>query len=206
MSLTPFTEAERAEYERQVAEGHRAFAGFVAYRDQSPGTRSLREAARLTGKSQKLMQSWSAEYNWVARAVAWDREQDRVARQARLDEIKRINKRHGDLAEQMLDHVAAYLPSAAAALPRSPHAVAEWVKTATKVQRDALGIAEPASRTFAPGEPEAPVQHDIAGIMGHLPPELVLKARDLAIEVAKVRAREAAGLPPVALPPAGLDG
>ena len=153
------------------------------------------------------MQLWSAEHKWVARAVAWDREQDGVARQARLDEIERINKRHSDIAEQMLDHIATYLPTAAAALPRSPHALSEWVKTATKVQRDALGSAEPASGTLAPGEPEAPVQHDIAGIMGRLPPELVLKAQDLAIEVAKFRAREAAGLQaPTALPPGDRHG
>ena len=129
MSLTPFTETGRAPYERQVGEGHRAFAGFVAYRDQPPGTRSLGGAAPLTGKSQKLMQVWSGEHNWVARAAAWDREQDRVARQARLDQIERVNERHGDIAEQMLDCVANYLPAAAAALPRSPHALSERVKS-----------------------------------------------------------------------------
>ena len=146
------------------------------------------------------MQSWSAEYNWVARAVAWDHEQDRVARQTRLDEIKRINKRHADIAEQMLDHAATYLPSAAAALPRSPRALSEW-ESAIKVQRYAMGIEEPANRTIVAGEPEVAVRHDAGAVWTHLPPEIVLKARDLAIEVAEFRAREADGVQaPTAVP------
>jgi hypothetical protein len=48
----------------------------------------------------------SAEYGWVARALAWDREQDCVARQARLDEIE-------------LDAVDLYLPAAPRSRPES---------------------------------------------------------------------------------------
>ncbi|MGO9660382.1 MAG: hypothetical protein ACLP7F_18765 [Acidimicrobiales bacterium] len=81
------------------------------------------------------------------------------------------------------------IDTAAASLARSPHALAIWAQTAAKLTRDALGIGGPDQRVVVAGDADAPVQHDLAGIIAHLPPATVLQARDVAIEVAKAKAR-----------------
>ena len=90
------------------------------------------------------MQLWSANHNWVARAAAWDREQDRVARQARLEEIEQLDREDAQLGSLMIRAAIEAMPAAARQLRRQPHALQEWLKTAVKIRRDALGIAEPA--------------------------------------------------------------
>lgn len=185
-------------YARTPGEPAKAWEAFKVYRDMRSVDRSLRGAAELVGKGPTLLFRWSAEHNWVARANAWDAECDRIARQARLDEIDRINRRHADIAEIMLDAVEKNMPAIERGLARSPRTAVEMFAAAVKAQRDAAGIQDPAKRTVIQGDPDNPIQHDvdIAGIMAHLDPATVLKARDLAIEVAKAQAREQAGLPP----------
>ena len=109
-----------APYERRVREGPKPYAGFCVFRDQPPGTRSVASTAKAISKSAKLAYHWSATHDWLARAAAWDREQDRIALQARKDEIERINRMHINIAEQMLQSVEQCLPAAAAQLARSP--------------------------------------------------------------------------------------
>lgn len=43
----------------------------------------------------------SSQFDWVGRAAAWDDEQDRVAREAKLQEIREMNTRHTDLAKAL---------------------------------------------------------------------------------------------------------
>ena len=89
----------------------------------------------------------------------------------------------------MFEAVRKEIDTAAASLARSPHALAIWAQTAAKLTRDALGIGRPDQRVVVAGDADAPVQHDLAGIIAHLPPATVLQARDVAIEVAKAKAR-----------------
>ncbi len=85
---------DRAPHEKPVDRAHRAFAGSIALRDQPPGTPSLREGPALWARGGSLRGTASAEYDCVAQALAWDRGPDRVAGQARLDEIEPIDNRH----------------------------------------------------------------------------------------------------------------
>jgi hypothetical protein len=88
----------------------------------------------------------------------------------------------------MFDAVRQEIGAAAASLARSPHALALWAATAAKLLRDGLGISEPAQRVVVAGDQDAPIRTEMAGIIASLPPSAVLKAQELAIEVAKVRA------------------
>ncbi len=194
-----------APYERRVREGPKPYAGFCVFRDQPPGTRSVASTAKAISKSAKLAYHWSATHDWLARAAAWDREQDRIALQARKDEIERINRMHINIAEQMLQSVEQCCP------PWPPKACIstrlQWVQTATKIQRDAAGVSEPDRRMVLAGDPDAPVQHEVSDLMANLPPELILEARDLAIKVAMAKARAAARVRgPTALPRGNFEG
>jgi hypothetical protein len=58
-------------WERQHREGPVPFQAFVLYRDQV-GRRSAHKVAVQLTKSDTLMRRWSAQWNWVERAAAYD--------------------------------------------------------------------------------------------------------------------------------------
>lgn len=88
-------------WERREDESTKAFEAFCKYRDMGI-QRSVRKVARELSKSETLMARWSTTYDWVDRAAAWDSEQDRIARQQQLEDIKKMRKRHAGLANTML--------------------------------------------------------------------------------------------------------
>jgi transposase-like protein len=159
-----------------------------------PSQRTLAKTAEIVGKSRNLLKHWSAEYDWVMRAEIWDRAQQRVADAARLEEIDRINRKAVEVGEAMLDAVIAHISAAAKALDRSPHALARWAEVGAKLSRDGLGVGE---RTTVAGAPNAPVQHELSGILDHLTPGQVLQAREVALMLTEVKSRIANGLPPI---------
>lgn len=124
-------------WERQKGETSRAYEAFAAYRDMGPD-RSQRKLGQKLSKNTATIAGWSTKYEWVKRVAAWDAEQDRIARQAQIDEIKRMRKRHADLATAML-------VKAAKALQRLPEDdikagdVSRMVETAAKLERISRG-------------------------------------------------------------------
>lgn len=125
-------------WERQVGESGKAFEAFAIYRDMS--NRSCRKVAEQLGKSNGLIERWSRNHDWQKRVAAWDAEQDRIARQSQIDEIKKMRRRHADLASAML-------VKAARALQRIPEDeikagdVSRMVDTAAKLERISRGDA-----------------------------------------------------------------
>lgn len=123
-------------WERQKGEGTKRFDAFRIYRDMP--NRSISQVARKLSKSRQLIQRWAGEENWNDRVAAWDAEQDRIARQAQIDEIKKMRKRHADLANAML-------VKASRALQRIPEDeikagdMSRMVETATKLERISRG-------------------------------------------------------------------
>ncbi len=87
-------------WDRQPGEGDEAWEAFVLYRDMG-ARRSQESVGGKLGKSRQLMSRWSAEHGWVARAGAWDREQDRVRREAHLEEIAEMSRRHATEARAL---------------------------------------------------------------------------------------------------------
>lgn len=124
-------------WERQKGETSRAYEAFTVYRDMGAG-RSQAKTSQKLGKNSRTIADWSTKYEWVKRVAAWDAEQDRIARQAQIDEIKKMRKRHADLATAML-------VKAARALSKLPEDeikatdVSRMVETASKLERISRG-------------------------------------------------------------------
>ena len=123
-------------WERQQGESAKAFEAFAIYRDMPQ--RSIREVARQLGKSNTIIARWSSNHEWQKRVAAWDGEQDRIAREAQIQEIKKMRKRHADLATAML-------VKASKALKKIPEDdikasdVSRMVETAAKLERISRG-------------------------------------------------------------------
>lgn len=88
-------------WEQQDGETTKQFQAFSIYRDMGE-ERSLSEVARTLNKSRALLGRWSAANKWVERVAAWDREQDRIARQEQIKDIKKMRKRHADTGTLMV--------------------------------------------------------------------------------------------------------
>lgn len=124
-------------WERQEGETARAYEGFSEYRDMG-AERSLAKVGQKLGKSKAQMEKWSKKYSWVARAEAWDIEQDRLIRVALTKDIGAMRKRHADMAKAMLI-------KAAKALSKIPDDeikatdISRMVDVATKLERISKG-------------------------------------------------------------------
>ena len=124
-------------WEQQNGEGAKAFEAFCIYRDLGP-SRSLAKVAKRLGKSNTLIERWSAAYDWVNRCNAWDLEQDRVARQQQLDEIKKMRKRHAAVAQKALEKIAEALEMIDTTRMGSA-GMASLMETASKLERISRG-------------------------------------------------------------------
>lgn len=124
-------------WERQQGETPRAYEAFAVYRDMG-ANRSINKTAQQLTKNRTTIAEWSSKYEWVKRVAAWDAEQDRIARQQQVEDIKKMRKRHADLATAML-------VKAAKALQRIPDDdikasdVSRMVETASKLERLSRG-------------------------------------------------------------------
>jgi hypothetical protein len=86
---------------RQDGESNAAFAAFQTYRGLGP-KRSLRRVAEdLHLKSLSRIERWSASWQWVQRAQAWDNELDRISRESQRESIKEMKERHIKLAKAL---------------------------------------------------------------------------------------------------------
>lgn len=130
----------REPWERQEGESARAFEAFAKYRDMG-ASRNLRAVGQEVGKSRGTIEKWSSLWKWVDRSAAWDAEQDRIARQEQINEIKKMRKRHADLATAML-------VKSAKALQRIPDDeiragdISRMVDVASKLERISRGDVE----------------------------------------------------------------
>lgn len=81
---------ERAAWDRRDGETSRAYEAFREYRERGPArtTESMRLASRETAYR------WSARWDWVARATAWDDAQHMAEDQERLEAIRTMHRTH----------------------------------------------------------------------------------------------------------------
>lgn len=143
-------------WERQQSETSKAYEAFCIYRDLGP-SRSIAKVGERLGKNTVTLERWSSRNDWVKRSTAWDEEQDRIAREAQLGEIKKMRKRHADLANAML-------VKAARALQRIPEDeikagdVSRMVETASRLERLSRGDVGDVIEERDGGEAESPVK------------------------------------------------
>jgi hypothetical protein len=88
---------DRKPWERADGETSRSFEGFVIYRDLG-GRRSLSKVAQTLSISKQSVAETSLRFGWVARALAWDDEQDRIRRDAHNAAIVAMNNKHAEIA------------------------------------------------------------------------------------------------------------
>lgn len=124
-------------WERQNGETAKQFEAFVIYRDMGE-ERSITAVTQKLNKSRALIGRWSSNNSWVERCIAWDREKDRLARLEQQKDIKKMRKRHANLAVSML-------VKAAKALERIPieeikaSDISKFVETASRLERVSRG-------------------------------------------------------------------
>jgi hypothetical protein len=153
-------------WERWPGESDAAFSAFVLFRDLGP-QRSLDGASTLyharnqpaplpppgTTKNKKCsgqIRSWAKRWDWRARAAAWDAEQDRLVRQAQLQEILDMRKRHAQEA-MLLQQVATQRLRALDPQTLTPWQSLQFISEATKIER------------LSRGEPESIDEHRVTG-------------------------------------------
>ncbi|MEU3783447.1 hypothetical protein [Streptomyces sp900129855] len=138
--------AERAEaWERQSGESAAAWEAFACYRDLGL-SRSITKVAETLRKARTLIERWSVAHQWVLRAEAWDREQDRLWRGERQQAARDVARRHARLASAAQAKLVAQLQQLDPAR-LTPADVIRWLEVTVRIERQAYGIdlAETAS-------------------------------------------------------------
>ena len=128
---------EAKPWERQDGETPKQFEAFKIYRDMGE-ERSITKVANQLSKTRPLLTRWSSANNWVERCRAWDNEQDRLLLLEQRKEIKKMRKRHADIANAMLLKSAKALK----VIPDNeikPSDVAKMVDVASKLERISRG-------------------------------------------------------------------
>lgn len=92
-----------SEWQRRVGESQQAFAAFQVYVELG-AERSLGMVGQRLGKSKAICERWSAQWEWVARATAYDNHLSRI-RQAATEaaveaEARKWEERRSALREQ----------------------------------------------------------------------------------------------------------
>lgn len=150
------TQAELDLWERQPGETARAFEAFCIYRDMG-ASRSHRKTGQKLGKNRTTIAEWSSKYEWVKRVAAWDVEQDRIARQKQLQDIKKMRKRHAALASTMLTKAALALQNLKDE-EISASEISRMVDVASKLERISRGDVGEVVEERDGGEAISPVQ------------------------------------------------
>jgi hypothetical protein len=80
-------------WERLDGESSRAYAAFRVFRDGGPLRRVL-DVAGVVGAAPATVWRWSARWDWIGRAAAWDDECRRLEDQRRLEAIRAMHDTH----------------------------------------------------------------------------------------------------------------
>ena len=113
-------------WDRQDNEPAKAYNAFTLYRDLGP-ERTLREAAKRLQRSRSLLDHWSADYQWVSRADAYDAAMRAQAQAGYEQGVREEAARWAMRSNEQRDgewEMARALMSKAGAMLRFPLAVA----------------------------------------------------------------------------------
>ena len=94
-------EVQREPWEMQLGEEMIRFEAFRIWRDLGPTGRRAKTVSLQVGKSVTTVNAWQKAGEWDQRAAAWDRHCDAVARQAELDALQEMKKRHVQISMQL---------------------------------------------------------------------------------------------------------
>lgn len=128
-------------WDQQPNEPSRPFAAFQCYRDMGASRTQAAVSRKLYGKDgQHCCDKYSAKYNWVARAAAYDRYMDQQVTAKRAEEIAKMGERHTTIAMM-------YISRAVERLKRmNPETLTNdqllrWFEVGVKIERLSRGEA-----------------------------------------------------------------
>lgn len=150
------TEHELRPWERQPGESAKAFSAFSLYLNQPPATRTILHAWHAYRPEQVHdkaapghFRKWAADMKWQERARAWDREKDRIAREAEAEAdrkaIAEMRKRHIGLALSLQNAAANSLQKRLQLVEQgqgevmTPYQIARFLREGTNLERLSRG-------------------------------------------------------------------
>lgn len=145
MTTTTAAPAVVQPWDRRDAETDVAWAAFVVYRDLPPAQRSLRAAGAVLGKAESLLSRWSSKHEWVARAAAKDRDDDR---NNQSDARATTKEKRDKVLESQYTAGAALLQRGLAALQKvdpatlKPADIPRYVVAAVSLMRQSVGLPD----------------------------------------------------------------
>jgi hypothetical protein len=202
--------SDRQPWEKDPAESGKAWLGFRCYRDLKPEDRTVERAwaeyqkasrglepGREAGYVAGSFNRWAVKHGWADRAEQWDREKDRLNRQAETDAereaIKAMKTRHIGQAIALQTVAANVLRArleqeekairAGAAPSMTYHAMIRAFVEGTKIERLARGEPETIIQQNAGPEGTAePARTEDSWLLKVISdPDALRAARDLSI-------------------------
>jgi len=146
----------RMPWDKAPGEGDIAFAAFKVYRDMGLERSHVKVSAQLH-KHVRLIHRWSATWRWRERVEAFDVEMDRIEVQRNMIEVRKMRKRHADIAMEVLEKALKQL----AVLKPSelyPGSVLKFIELGTKLEARARGEPEEHTQTDQVILPQKPIQ------------------------------------------------
>ena len=94
-------------WEKRDDESVKAYSAFCVYRDSPISNRSQRATCigfygEVTSGKTRTIEAWSAKFDWVRRAQAWDLYKEQESRKMQIESIAKMNERHNGIADKML--------------------------------------------------------------------------------------------------------
>lgn len=182
-------------------ESPKAFAAFCQYRNLPPMSRSIdtawrrirsseldsakpTDAAELqrlpTVRAPKTWRDWSARHAWVARAMAWDAELDRKARDEIVKSHKAMLEKHRTLGSALVQRVAERMMSLSGS-DLKVHDIPAWLKAGVAIERQAFALPDVVVQHSGSVEATAHVEHTVADSAYDTLVKLLLEAPDEAL-------------------------
>jgi len=153
---------QTAAWEQLPEETPKAFAAFCQYRNLSASSRSIDTAWRRfrsseldatnpleadelsqlpTRRAPKNWRDWSSKFFWVNRAVAWDAELDRKAREQLVKDHKAMLDKHRQLGAALIQRVAERLMTLSGG-DLKVHDIPAYLKTGVAIERQAFELPD----------------------------------------------------------------
>ena len=132
-----YTRLQPNETHNGKLETDKAYAAFCIYRDMETDERSLEAVGKSTGKVRRLLERWSSQYHWVARAAAYDDVRRENERQQYEAERLKARKERQQLIRGAKSALALALPNVTRKLRESDGiTVNEFVNLAKMVLQE----------------------------------------------------------------------
>jgi hypothetical protein len=196
----------RPAWEQLSDETPKAYAAFSAYRNLPTQTRSIDTAWRRQRASEldatrpddmaelqrlphirasAIWRNWSAKYAWVARAMAWDTEKDRIAREQLVKDHKAMLDKHRTLGGALVQKAAERLMSLAGS-DLKVHDIPSFLRAGVAIERQAFDLPDVVVQHSGQVGVDASVEHSsptydaIVRLLLDAPDEAILAADRLS--------------------------